>query len=91
MATSKEYLGDSVYGSVDGGMIKLTTENGLPNDPSNTIFLEPSVYNNLVSYVEKLKDEKKAGGEIGNAQPLEGPRSKEQEPSGRIGREGVEL
>jgi len=40
---SKRYLGDSVYAEVEDGMIKLTTENGKIDDPSNTIYLEPDV------------------------------------------------
>lgn len=46
----KEYLGDSVYVEVEGGMLKLTTENG--EEPSNTIFLEIDVYDALVEYVK---------------------------------------
>lgn len=44
----KRYLGDSVYIEVERGMFKLTTENGL--GPSNTIYLEPEVYQELVKY-----------------------------------------
>lgn len=52
----KMYLGDSVYVSVDeaGGII-LTTENGLPDDPSNSIYLEPEVYTALVDYIINLR------------------------------------
>jgi hypothetical protein len=50
----KEYIGDSVYAEADEfGMLKLTTENGLPYDPSNTIFLEKEVWEALYSYVER--------------------------------------
>jgi len=45
----KTYLGDSVYADSDGHMITLTTENGGP--PSNTIYLEPEVYESLVKFV----------------------------------------
>jgi hypothetical protein len=45
----KRYLGDSVYVEVERGMLKLTTDNGL--GPSNTIYLEPEVYDALVAYV----------------------------------------
>lgn len=51
----KVYLGDSVYAEIEHGMIKLTTENGLPSGPSNTIFLEPGVYNSLVAFVQALQ------------------------------------
>lgn len=39
----KDYLGDSVYAQHDGYHVILTTENGKPDDPSNTIALEPNV------------------------------------------------
>ncbi len=51
----KMYLGDSVYAEHDNGMIKLTTENGLPDDPSNTIYLEPEVMRALLRFVYEVK------------------------------------
>jgi len=48
----KVYLGDSVYAQYYGEYIILTTENGY--GPTNTIYLEPDVYDNLVAYVEAL-------------------------------------
>lgn len=48
----KEYIGDGVYVQNDGFMIILTTENGV--SVTNTICLEPAVYNSLVNYVNKL-------------------------------------
>ena len=52
----KTYLGDSVYAEfMDGGMIKLTTENGYPSDPSNEIFLEPEVFLALIGYSWECK------------------------------------
>ena len=48
----KTYLGDSVYVEIEGGMFKLSTENGMPTDPSNVIFLEPEVYEALKRYAE---------------------------------------
>lgn len=52
---NKTYLGDSVYADFDGFNIILTTENGLPSDPSNIIALEPSVLNALITYAKQLK------------------------------------
>ncbi len=49
---TKEYIGDSVYVDIENGMVKLTTENGF--GPSNTIFLEPAVYEALVAYMERM-------------------------------------
>lgn len=54
------YLGDSVYGEIENGMIKLTTRNGLPTDPSNTIFLEPETYDALVEWVDALRSRQPA-------------------------------
>lgn len=50
----KIYLGDSVYAAFDGYALTLTTENGL--GPSNTIVLEPKVYESLVKYVAVLRE-----------------------------------
>lgn len=56
----KEYLGDSVYVEFDGYHMTLTTENGLPTDPSNRIHLDPAVQVALVSFIERLVEP--AGG-----------------------------
>lgn len=53
---NKRYLGDSVYAAFDGFSIQLTTENGLPTDPSNCIYLEPVVYTALAEFVESFKE-----------------------------------
>jgi hypothetical protein len=49
----KMYLGDSVYVEIIDGMLKLTTENGYSDDPSNTIFLEYETFKSLERYVEQ--------------------------------------
>lgn len=56
----KQYLGDSVYADFDGFAVILTTENGL--GPSNTIILDPEVYEALQKYVEYAKAEESKGG-----------------------------
>lgn len=48
---TKEYLGDSVYVEIECGMFKLTTENGY--EATNTICLEPAVYDALVAYANR--------------------------------------
>jgi hypothetical protein len=48
---SKAYLGDSVYAEWDEYNVVLTTENGLPTDPSNTIALDPEVRAALCRYI----------------------------------------
>jgi hypothetical protein len=45
----KVYLGDSVYAALEGDRVVLTTENGF--GPSNTIVLEPKVFEALNRYV----------------------------------------
>jgi hypothetical protein len=55
----KVYLGDSVYAEHDPeyfgtGAIVLTTENGLPEDPSNRIVLEADVIAGLLRYLQTL-------------------------------------
>lgn len=52
----KEYLGDSVYANADAGGTELTTENGLPDDPSNTIYLEHAVMEKLENYYNIYKE-----------------------------------
>lgn len=52
-SSNKEYLGDSVYVQRLGWGIELTTENGMPSDPSNRIVLDPEVIAALVRYVER--------------------------------------
>jgi hypothetical protein len=47
----KEYIGDSVYVECEGGMLKLTTNNG--RGPSNTIYMEPATLNALVKYYDR--------------------------------------
>lgn len=51
----KVYLGDSVYVTSDGYGVILTTENGNVGDPSNTIYLEPSVLAELNRFVKQLE------------------------------------
>ena len=49
----KDYIGDSVYADFDGYSIILTTENGY--GPSNSIALEPEVYDALIRYIDRIK------------------------------------
>ena len=50
----KEYLGDSVYAEYDGYHVILTTENGM--GASNTIAIDPTVYQALIQFVKRLKE-----------------------------------
>jgi len=49
----KQYLGDGVYVDFDGFALTLTTENGIV--ATNTIVLEPEVFDSLSRYVERLR------------------------------------
>ena len=61
----KRYIGDGVYVDVEDSMLKLTTEDGI--SVTNTIFLEPYVYDALVRFysdacefaraMKKIRDE----------------------------------
>ncbi|MHB9044379.1 MAG: hypothetical protein ACYC35_00415 [Pirellulales bacterium] len=46
------YLGDSVYADFDGFHIVLSTNNG--EGPSNTIYMEPAVMDELWRYQERI-------------------------------------
>lgn len=50
---SEVYLGDSVYAEFDGYRVILTTQNGLPTDPSNKIYIEPRVLEALNSFYKR--------------------------------------
>lgn len=55
MKPTKTYLGDGVYVDVEGAQIVLTTEDGI--SVTNTIYLEPHVYQALVRFViHQMKD-----------------------------------
>ena len=62
----KLYLGDSVYAKWDGYHIILTTENGLPEDPSNKIYLEEAVIYNLLKMIDTIKQQRRAQHESPN-------------------------
>jgi hypothetical protein len=47
----KEYLGDSVYVELEGGQLKLTTENS--ENPTNVIYMEKSVFTALIRFTQK--------------------------------------
>ena len=67
---TKQYLGDGVYADIEGGMIKLTTENGY--GVSNTIYLEPELVAELVRYATNQTElilEQKLPPEIKKASP----------------------
>ena len=50
------YLGDSVYVEVEPtGMVKLTTNNGYPDDPRNVIYMEPGVVEAFDMWLTRLK------------------------------------
>lgn len=52
---AKTYLGDGVYVAEDGEGIRLTTEDGI--SVTNTIFIEPEVYEALLKFMATPKHE----------------------------------
>lgn len=56
------YLGDSVYVDEINGMLCLTTDNG--HGPSNTIYLEPEVFDSLMEYVVNLRRDSLRGRKV---------------------------
>lgn len=62
MTVQKEYLGDSVYAEYDGHTILLTTNNDLPGDPRNKIYLESLVYQSLERFVAKIREKEISDG-----------------------------
>jgi hypothetical protein len=55
----KTYIGDSVYLRIEPDGLTLTTENGLATDPSNIIFLDWAVFENLTDTVKVVLEEHK--------------------------------
>lgn len=54
--SNKRYIGDSVYVEFDGDYsLILTTENGIPTDPSNKIVLEDMVWAQLKDYAKQFE------------------------------------
>lgn len=54
---AKAYLGDGVYVDNDGYQLILTAENGIT--ATNTIYLEPIVAENLISYINSINAHRK--------------------------------
>ena len=54
-AGAKSYLGDGVYAEVEGGMVKLTTSDGMTE--TNTIFLEVPVMEALQAWYARTVQE----------------------------------
>jgi hypothetical protein len=52
----KTYIGDSVYAEIEYGQLKLTTDNGMGK--SNTIYLEPEIWDSLVLWVKSVNKER---------------------------------
>ena len=48
---NQEYLGDSVYVETEPDGLKLTTNNGYPDDPRNVIYLEWEVLDRFLDYL----------------------------------------
>jgi glycyl-tRNA synthetase (class II) len=60
--SNKVYLGDGAYAEYDGFSLILTTYNGI--EDTNTIYLEPELFQNLEEFVRKLRNELEASGKV---------------------------
>lgn len=56
---NRVYLGDSVYVEIEHGRLKLTTDNGV--GASNTIYLEPEVFDALALYMQQVRAARREG------------------------------
>jgi len=53
---TRDYIGDSVYvGVTIFGELEITTENGMPTDPSNRIILDRDVIAELERYIARMR------------------------------------
>lgn len=57
MSELKDYIGDGVYADLVNGVIRITTENGI--EATNTIYLEPAVFEALKRYADRVWDRPK--------------------------------
>ena len=53
--SGETYIGDGVYASFDGYMIKLRTRGETSGGEDNVIYLEPDVYEELVRYANGVE------------------------------------
>lgn len=51
---TQQYLGDGLYAEFDGYQIALKANS--PTHPTDVVYLEPSVYENLLKFVEQLRE-----------------------------------
>ena len=64
----KHYIGDSVYAALENGSLCLTTENGIPGDPSNCIYLGSQEWSELTRWIETVTGRQKEARDSGPAQ-----------------------
>lgn len=56
---TQEYLGDGLYVQFDGYQLKLTTQAEYVDGwEGNAVYLDEEVWENLVKFVERLKEDK---------------------------------
>ena len=51
-----QYLGNGVYAEFANGMVRLTTYNGLSDDPRNVIYLDVDTLYSLHNWLQLLED-----------------------------------
>lgn len=54
MQNRPTYVGDGVYASYEGGMIKLFTRHETAGHPDNVIWLEPETFDALVTFSKQF-------------------------------------
>jgi hypothetical protein len=50
----KTYLGDGLYAEFDGYMLTLKANSA--DHPSDTVFIEPAVWNALVKFIKQMEE-----------------------------------
>ncbi len=53
----EEYLGDGLYAAYDGFQLVLAANDKVSGNPSDKVYLDPRVVENLESYVKRLRSE----------------------------------
>jgi len=73
---NRQYLGDSVYINTDGyGGLRITTENGMVGDPSNTIYLDSHLVDSLLTYINTVDRYVTARGKIKGQEAIKGKKN----------------
>lgn len=61
MTRSSAYLGDGLYAEFDGYMLKLMANSAI--SPTDTVYLEPAVYAELLRFVSRWAEAQEANND----------------------------